>query len=210
MLEPNADLTSLWTELLASARGGDDDALGQICERLREFLNRIAGGKLSDDLGAKLGASDIVQQSMLEACRDFDSFRGSSELEFRTWVKRLVQHNLIDAARGYRGTQSRDTSREIPLGEPGNLRELDGNQKTASSIVRRRETDEQLLRALAELPDDRRRIIELRHREGLPYAKIAVKMGMTEVAARKLWSRTIETLREHMRPIDESRPTRSS
>jgi len=66
-----------------------------------------------------------------------------------------------------RQTEKRDTSREQPA-RMGELAESQaGSHKTASSIVRQRETDDELLRAVAQLPARRRRIIELRHWQGL-------------------------------------------
>jgi len=194
-----------WTSLLEAARDGDNGALGQICEQLRGYLLLTVGDDLGVDLQAKLGASDIVQHTMLEVCSDLETFRGTSEAEFRAWIKRLVRHNLIDATRSFRQTQRRDASREIPIVSEGKRIELAGNNKTASCIVRRRETDEELLRAVARLPDERKTIVELRHRQGLAYVEIAKRMNMNEAAARKLWSRTVEALREELNSDDAKR-----
>ncbi|QEG33577.1 RNA polymerase sigma factor [Bythopirellula goksoeyrii] len=184
-----------WPALLAAARNGDDEALGQVCEQLRHYLWIMADNGLGTDLQAKLGASDVVQDTMLDAVDDFRSFRGRTEAEFRAWIKRLIEHNLIDSARRFRDTQARDTSREV------SAEELDcgaGEMRSASSLIRRRETDEELLRAIAKLPPRQRQIIELRHRQGLTYQEIAKQLEMTEVAARKLWSRTVEQLRDQL------------
>jgi RNA polymerase sigma-70 factor (ECF subfamily) len=195
-----------WEALLAAARSGDDEALGQICQQLHEYLLSLAGD-LNVGLGAKLGASDIVQQTMLEAHRDFQTFSGSSEQEFRAWLRRLVEHNLLDAARRYRRTQRRDTSRELSLDQLDRPMEIAGHERTASSIVRRRETDDELLAAIDHLPKRYRRIIELRHQHGWSYAAIAVELDMTETAARKTWSRAIESLRRKLTSSHEQRPS---
>jgi RNA polymerase sigma-70 factor (ECF subfamily) len=195
-----------WNGLFDAARQGDERSLGQVCERLRDYLLLVADRGLFDGLRAKLGASDIVQQTMLEAQQDFDRFAGTSEEELRTWFVKIVEHNLIDSARRYRETQQRDLSREVPMNGDDKQFKLVGPQKTASSIVCRRETDEQLLRAVARLPENRRRIIELRHRQSLPYAEIAEQMNITEVAARKLWSRTVETLRQELAATNDGGP----
>lgn len=184
-----------WPALLVAARNGDDAALGQLCEQLRHYLWIMAENGLGTDLQAKLGASDVVQDTMLEAVDDFRSFRGKTEAEFRTWIKRLIEHNLIDSARRFRDTQARDMSREESVVE------LDcgaGEMHSASSLICRRETDEELLRAIAKLPPRQRQIIELRHRQGLTYQEIATQLEMTEVSARKLWSRTVEQLRDQL------------
>lgn len=196
-----------WTTLLHAAREGDNVALGQICEQLRKYLLLTVGGDLCNDLGAKLGASDVVQQAMLEACSDFDSFRGSSEVEFRVWIKRLLQHNLIDSARRYRQAQCRDMSRETSIDIGDKQNELITDEETASRILSRRESDEQLLRAIARLPKKRRTIVEMRHRDGLSYAAIAGKMDISETAARQLWSRTLKLLQHELMNHNERQPT---
>jgi RNA polymerase sigma-70 factor, ECF subfamily len=197
-----------WNALLEAARQGDARALGKICEQVRNYLLLAADRGLSDGLRAKLGASDIVQQTMLEAQQGFARFAGTSEEELRAWLVKIVEHNLIDSARRYRQTQQRDVSREVPIDTGDGQLEIAGRQKTASSIVRRRETDEELLRAVGQLPSRHREVIELRHRQGLSYAEIGAKMGMTEVAARKLWSRAVATLREELAANNELQPSK--
>jgi RNA polymerase sigma-70 factor (ECF subfamily) len=203
--EPIPQEPADWGDLLAAARAGDEDALGEICEQLREYLLLAAAGNLGRDLTAKLGASDIVQETMLEACRDFPSFQGGSEGEFRAWVRRLLQRNAIDSARSYRVAQNRRLERERSVDEAGGQAALPGRTATASSILRRRETDEQLLRAVARLPGKQQRVIELRHRDGLAYRDIATALGMTEVAARKMWSRAVQQLSRELAIADEPR-----
>ena len=195
-----------WEELLNQARNGNDVALGEICDRFRNYLKLAADDRLDKDLRRKVGPSDIVQQAMLEGFRDFESFTGSSEQEFRSWILRLLQHNLIDTARSFRGTQKRDISREIanesPAGCNGNG--LNGNRsRTASSIMQRREVDEELIRALDKLSKRQSEVIELRHRQGLPYAEIALIMDSTEAAVRKLWERAVQSLQQHLASHDE-------
>ncbi|QDU54826.1 sigma-70 family RNA polymerase sigma factor [Aeoliella mucimassa] len=192
-----------WSALLAQAREGDSNALGEICERLRDYLLLMAAGDLGADLTPKLGASDIVQETMLEACRDFDAFRGTSEAEYRKWIRRLLDRNLIDAARGYRDAQRRQTSREVPLDQQGLRTGIVASDKSASSLFRRGESDEELLRAIGRLPPNQRQVIELRHRQGFSYAEIAAELGTTVVAARKAWSRAVAALAKELTNVDE-------
>ncbi len=185
-----------WSVLLDQARAGDSNALGQLCELFRGQLMEVAQRQLSADVQSKLGASDIVQQSFLEAQRDLPLFTGRTESDFRAWVRRIVEHNLLDVTRLFRSTQRRDTAREKPLEFTDDIDRIHHSQKTASSLIRRKETDEELLRAIAHLPAKNQRVVELRHRRGLSHAQIAAELGISEVASRKLWSRTVEQLRE--------------
>lgn len=203
MKSPTVETESAdWQRLLVAARSGDDRALGEICERLRQYLLLAAASNLGQDLSPKVGPSDIVQATMLEACRDFDSFQGHTEAEYRAWIRRLLECNLLDAGRRFREAQCRSVSREVTFAEENGHTEPPGRETTPSSILCRRETDELLLQAIARLPYKQRQVIELRHRQGLAYAEIAATMGMTETAVRKLWSRTVEKLSQHLPRAD--------
>ncbi len=183
-----------WDELLIAARDGDNSALSEIWTRLRAYLRLTADHDLDGILQNKMDASDIVQQSLMEAHQGFSRFRGQSEHEIRAWLVRLVRHNLIDARRRFVETDKRNVSRELSA----HTRALPGPDKTPSSLVSRKEQDEELMRAVTLLPARNQQILELRHRQGLSHAEIAEELGMTEMAARQLWSRTVDQLRNQL------------
>ena len=69
-------------------------------------------------LRAKVDASDLVQETMLEAFRDFERFGGASEQEWLAWLKRILAHNVADFVRRYRGTAKRQARREVRIRSP--------------------------------------------------------------------------------------------
>jgi len=186
-----------WSSLVESARLGDDDAFGQICDRIYEYL-LLTTRNLGNGLSEKFGASDIVQQTLLEARQDIVSFRGDSKKDLQVWLAQLVRYNLIDATRRYRNTGKRDVSRELSNNIDGIENDYPGLAQTASSIFRHQETDEQMLRALATLPEKWRRVVELRLWEELPYAEIGDKLAISAAAARKIMERALEELRKNL------------
>ena len=64
---------------LPAARAGSSEALGQMLDAYRAYLLQIAGRELDTQLRAKAGASDLVQETLLEAFRDFAGFHGDTE-----------------------------------------------------------------------------------------------------------------------------------
>ena len=131
---------------------------------------------------------------MLEAHQAIGAFRGTTESELKAWLKKIVLSNLVDETRRYQKTRKRDASREIPvdwhaqpLAQP--------NGQTASWMVSKNEFDQQLFIAIQELPARQRHVIEARHRDAMPYSKIAVELNITEDAARKLWTRGLNSLK---------------
>lgn len=193
-----------WFELIQAARDGDDAALCQIWQQLRSYILMFADQRLDQGLKGKLDASDIVQQSLLEAHRDFREFRGQSEAELKSWICRLVVHNLTDAGRRFRQSQQRCLTKEVSWCAEAEASAMSG-EASVSSVIRRRETDDELMRAVAELPERSQQVLELRHRMGLSHAQIAQELGMTEAAARKLWSRIVEELQERLTPRNVQR-----
>ena len=183
-----------WTNLIRQAREGDDSALGLIVSRLRNYLLLVANAEMQPSIRSKFCGSDIIQQSMLEAHQAIGAFRGTTESELKAWLKKIVLSNLVDETRRYQKTRKRDTSREVPvdwhaqpLAQP--------NGQTASWMVSKNEFDQQLFIAIHELPARQRHVIEARHRDAMPYSKIAVELNITEDAARKLWTRGVNSLR---------------
>jgi RNA polymerase sigma-70 factor (ECF subfamily) len=183
-----------WDRLLNEARGGDVDARNQMWEQLRSYLMLVADQTLNGNLSRKLDASDVVQSTMLQAEKGFDTFEGNVEA-LRAWLRRITENNCHDKWRKFSQTAKRDVSREVELSPLL----ADGERDvSASKVLQRKESDTQLVEAIRSLSATKQRLIELRHRQGFSYAEIAERMDMTEVAARKMWSRTIEELRNKL------------
>ncbi len=100
---------------LADARAGSPEALGNALEAHRRYLLLVAEKELAPDLRHKGGASDLVQETFIEAQRDFEQFRGESGNEFRGWLRRILLHNLGAFTRRYRDCAMRDVGREVGL-----------------------------------------------------------------------------------------------
>lgn len=187
---------------LPAARAGSREALGQLLEACRGYLLRIANEGLGSDLQAKGGASDLVQETFLEAHRDFGRFHGNTEAELLAWLRCLLLNNVANFARGYRATEKRQIGREVPLqgadsssgGEPG----LATDTRSPSMEAMAREKAEAVARALERLPDDYRRVITLRNQERRDFDAIGRLMTRSTDAARRLWSRAIERLEREL------------
>src|SRR5262249_50548836 len=108
MLPPGA------TDLIERCRRGDVQAREQLFESYRPYLHLLAQGQLGRHLRAKCDASDLVQQTLLEAHRDFGAFQGSHEAELLAWLRRILAHNLFNEARRFTA-QQRDAAREVSL-----------------------------------------------------------------------------------------------
>jgi RNA polymerase sigma-70 factor (ECF subfamily) len=195
MTDPSADV-GRW---LAEARGGCHDALGQALEACRAYLLLIAEEELDPELRRKGGASDLVQETFLEAQRDFLRFQGATPDEWRAWLRRLLLNNVTDFGRRYRVTTKRDAGREVPLDDSGGpARDLAAADTPPSGRAMAQEQSEALAAALTRLPEDYRQVILLRYQEQLSFEEIGSQLGRTPEAARMLWVRAVERLKQEM------------
>ncbi len=186
---------------LPAARAGSSEALGQVLEACRGYLLLIAQQELDTALQAKGGASDLVQQTFLEAQRDFSGFQGTTHAALLAWMRQLLLNNLANFRRDLHRDKRRVT-REIALpgsdSSSGRRGGLDAGASTPSVELMRAEQTEALERALERLPEDYRRVIQLRYREERSFEAIAELMQRSQNAVRKLWSRAIERLQQEL------------
>ena len=196
---PNDENSSL-VRLLNRARNGDTAARDRLFERCRTYVGVVARAQVESWMKAKVDASDLVQQTMLEAHRGFANFRGTSEGEWLAWLRQILAHNAADFVRRYRGTEKRQVRREGPLyvrsadrsGEY--LRDSSDPGETPSDLVSRREKEIELAEAVARLSDDDREVILLRNLQRLPFREVAQRMGRSRPAVQMLWMRALRKL----------------
>lgn len=78
--------------LIAAARDGSDKALGQLLNAYRPFLLSVATEEFDSQLKAKAGPSDVVQDTFVEAQRDFASLKSDTAEELRIWLHTLLMN----------------------------------------------------------------------------------------------------------------------
>jgi RNA polymerase sigma-70 factor (ECF subfamily) len=194
-------------ESLAAARAGSREALGRVLSQYHHYLLQIARRELARDLQAKGGASDLVQETFLEAQRFFDRFEGTSAAELRAWLRGVLVHQSAKVGRRFHTTQKRRLAREVPLdpaARPAASEGLPAAGPTPSALLLARERQEVLLRALERLPEDYRRVMLLRYQKELTFEEIGREMRRSADAARMLWARALERLKHELRAFAES------
>ena len=194
------DLGSSAEGLLHLARGGDRRALGRLLDGYRGYLTLLGRLQISRRLRGKVDASDLVQETFLEAHRAFGEFRGLTQQELLYWLRKILVTRIAKLVRRFYGTQRRDVRLEQRLDEEMDrsshaVGALAGAQSSPSHGAARRETVVLLADALEQLPADHREVIVLRQLEELSFPEVAERMGKSADGARKLWVRALATLR---------------
>jgi RNA polymerase sigma-70 factor (ECF subfamily) len=194
---PNADNSP--DLLLGQARAGCAEALGRLLELYRNYLRLLARTQIDLALRVRLDPSDLVQETLLEAHRDFAQFAGTTEKELLAWLRRILVRNLADQVKHHKAqvrNWKRQESLEALLDRSSSAAEqaLAKGISTPSAQASRREQAVLLADALARLPADYREVIVLRHLEHLKFDDIAARLGRSAGAVRMLWSRALEKL----------------
>lgn len=190
-------------KLIERARTGDEAALGGLLELYRNYLRLMARSLMGQGLRIRVDPSDLVQETFLEAHRDFARFEGEGERELVAWLRKILIRNLADQARHHQ-SRGRDHRRELSLQEQLERssrivqNELLSSLPSPSAAAARREQAVLLADALATLPPDYKEVIMLRNLEHLPFPQVASRMGRTAGAVRILWTRALTELSRAM------------
>ncbi len=177
-------------------------------EDYRDYLRFLAQVQLGPRLRAKLDASDVVQQAILQAHQGRAQFRGRTDAEWLAWLRAILANALASAARRFEtGAREvgRERSLEAELEQSASRLEglLAADQSSPSERAVRGEELVRLAGALARLPEDQRRVIELHHLKGLPVAEVARQVGRTRPAVVGLLFRGLQKLRVLLRERGE-------
>ncbi len=184
-------------ELVAAAQAGSRESLGRLLDSYRRYLLLIANQELQLRGPSDVTASDVVQDTFLEAHRDFAAFGGVTEQTFRGWLRQMLLHNLADAYRRRGAAAKRPAAREAHLSASAAywaLASVAAPDQTPSDMASDHERVGRLELALAKLPDHYRHVILLRYREGLSFEEIAHLTHRSLDSVRKLWLRGVEQL----------------
>ena len=197
-------------ELLERARRGDADAREVLFQRCRNYVGVVARAQVESWLQAKVDASDLVQQTLLDAHRGLGEFRGETEGEWLAWLRQILTHNAADFVRRYGTAEKRRAGREIPIHAgatddsiPGTL-QLSDPGESPSAAVMRHERELMVAEALSRLSADHQEVIRLRNLQRLPFEEIAQQMGRSGPATQMLWMRAMKCLQAAL-PRDPSR-----
>jgi RNA polymerase sigma-70 factor (ECF subfamily) len=194
------------SDLIRRCRQGEARAREQLFDRYQHYLHVLAKAQLGRHLRTKCAPSDLVQQTLLEAHRDFATFQGQHEAELLAWLRRILAHNLYNEARRF-GAQQRDCAREVSLDQVqagldhssvALARGLAADGPSPSQAAVDREAAVHLADALAHLPEDYQTVLLLRVFEGLPAEEVAERMGRSAGAVRMLQMRALTALREQL------------
>jgi RNA polymerase sigma-70 factor (ECF subfamily) len=184
-------------EWIGEARRGSRAALNQLFGACLPYLLVAAHQDLGAALRSRIDAADVVQETLIEAYRDFPHFHGRSKKHLLAWVRQILHHNLANERRRHINSAMRSVRCEVLLSETA-LNQLRGEAQSdwesPAEQLEAQERAEALERALRKLPPHYRQALFLRTWNELTYAQIGDRLHCSAEAARKLWRRAAQEL----------------
>jgi RNA polymerase sigma-70 factor, ECF subfamily len=202
---PNSPETQ---QFLDEARAGDMRAADRLLAQHRNAVRRMIDLRLDPAIAARVDASDVVQEVLLEASRRLDNYLRDPVMPFHLWLRHIAKDHIIDAHRRHRQAQRRGVDREQPL-VPAGLADHSSielaaqfidQELTPASAAMKQELERRLHLAIAELDEDDRDIVLMRHFEQLSNQEVAALLQLTEPAASMRHLRALRRLRELLKP----------
>lgn len=199
-------------ELMAKARAGETDALGELCALYRNYLRMVVRTGLGPKLRERVELSDVVQEALVEVVRQFPQFTGQNEAALVGWLRRLVGQKLADLGRYHSRAKRSTGGAAVPLDAPweprvtgdtnaGGGRLLDMlalSQTSPSEAASRRELIVLLADALADLPEPEAEVLWLYHADGLSFEAIGERMNLSRKSIRGIWARGLKSLKRSL------------
>jgi len=199
-------------ELIAKARAGQVEALGELCNLYRNYMRMVVRTGLGPKLRERVELSDVVQEALVEVVRQFPQFTGQNEAALVGWLRRLVGQKLADLGRYHSRAKRSGGSPDVALdaawglggggggggeGSHGGklLDMLSLSQTSPSEAASRRELTVLLADALAALPEAEAEVLWLYHAENLSFESIGDRMGVSRKSIRGIWARGLKSLK---------------
>ena len=102
-------------QLLDRARDSHDESLGRLLQLYVPYLKLMARTRLDAKVRARASPSDVVQETLLRAHRDFAQFRGATTEEFSAWLSAILINQLRHLIQHHLTAKKRDVRREVSI-----------------------------------------------------------------------------------------------
>jgi RNA polymerase sigma-70 factor (ECF subfamily) len=197
-------------EILKRAGDGDRKAFEELFERYRAKLHRMIAMRMDARVAGRLDASDILQETYMEAFKRLPKYLKQEGMPFYAWLYWIAREKVLGMHRRHLGARKRTARCEVPLmpvdSSANFVSGLVGRLPTPSQELAKAELAEQLRQGLERLNSEERDLILWRHFEQLSARDIAQLLGITEAAANKRYLRAVEHLKRILQGQGISKP----
>jgi len=167
---------------------------------LRPWLVQIARCEIPVEMRGRIDPSDVAQQALVDAWRGESGFRGTTHGQRLAWLKVIVRRVILQQQRHAfavkRGAGGERAWADAMARSSLRIEELAvGAEPAPEEAVENAEQSLRVAEAVGQLPDEYRRVVEMRHFQDQSHAAIAAQLGKSPAAVRMLWVRALVELR---------------
>ncbi|MAT69106.1 MAG: hypothetical protein CMJ58_06225 [Planctomycetaceae bacterium] len=188
-------------QLLDDVVDGSPSALGELLQSYRPALLQVAAERLDPRITARLDASDVVQDALVEASPHVGCWLQSGK-PLAACLCRLVRDRIARITRDHVAAQKRSVAREAqPCCNESTASmltlaaRLGLTSDTPSRLVGLGESCERLRRRLAQLPMIDQQVLMMRIVEGISARAVGEVLGLSEGAVNMRQLRALRQLR---------------
>jgi RNA polymerase sigma-70 factor (ECF subfamily) len=166
---------------------GHDSALSHLLVQAEPLLRERFTYAIPTKWRAILSVDDLIQETFTDAFLSYADFTPRGEGSFQAWLTSIAKHNLLSALEMLEAQKRGGKFRRV---EPATAQEsaaalyesLNPTSSTPSRFAAKREAVEALQSAVAKLPPDYRRVVELCDLEGRTAEEAAAALQCSEGA----------------------------
>jgi RNA polymerase sigma-70 factor (ECF subfamily) len=204
VFEPSED------QLIELAATGDASAVNTLLERHRERLLHMVAVRMDPRVVQRLDASDVVQDSLLEAHEKLAEYAETRPLPFYPWLRQIAWQRLMRAHERHIHTKRRSVEREQTgmvmlsnVSVQGLAARLVDTGTSPSGKVMREELQQRVRGALADMSPRDGEILVMRYLEHMSVGEIAATLQISENAVRMRQLRALEGLRKSLSDVNK-------
>jgi RNA polymerase sigma-70 factor, ECF subfamily len=191
-------------DLLRRAGAGDQRAAAALFAQYRDRLELMVRLRLDRRLRGRIDASDVLQETYIEAARRFEEFARAPTTSAYVWLRFLAGQKLVDLTRRHLGAKIRDAGQEVSLyrgampqaSSVSLAAQLLGHFTSPSRAAIRAETQLRVQEALNSMDLIDREVLALRHFELLSNGEVAQVLGLSKAAASNRYVRALKRMKE--------------
>ena len=197
--------------LLNRAQDGDQTALEALFKLHSAMLLRAIALRMDRRLAARVDASDVLQETYLEAFKRLPGYLEQQRMPFYLWLYWIAREKVLALHRRHLGAEKRAVTHEAPplpadRSATSVSTVIAGHDSSPSQALAKAELAERLRQALGQLDNDARGLILWRHFEQLSARETAQLLEISEAAASKRYIRAVERLRTILEGLGVSGP----
>lgn len=184
-------------DLLQALDRGDRTVFDQLFERHRAQLHWLVSLRLDPRLSRRMDASDVIQETHLEALNRLEDFIDRRPMPFDLWLRKTAVQKLAQLRRLHLQTERRDVRRELPNGSSMALvSSLIDDRNSPSRDAARSEQCQLVMRVVAQLSEDDQDVLLMKNVEGLSHQEIGYLLDVEPATVRKRYGRALVRLRQ--------------